>query len=70
MWSFFFCFLLGFFWGGGGGGIFSPDIQNRKGFEDFSSPGVDIIMSNFNAPKTNIKHAQNIGCTCSMCEQS
>ena len=32
--------------------------------------GVDVIMYKFNTPTNITKCAQNIGCTCSMCEQS
>ena len=35
-----------------------------------SKGGEDIIMSKFNTPKNIIKCAQNIGSTCSMCDQS
>ena len=35
-----------------------------------SKCGVDVIMSKFNFPKNIMKCAQNIGCTCSICEQS
>ena len=39
-----------------------------------SKGGVDVIMSKFNTPKNIIKgiikYAQNIRCTCSICEQS
>ena len=36
----------------------------------YSKGSVDVIMAKFNTPKYIIKCAQNIGCTCSMCEQS
>ena len=32
--------------------------------------GVDMKMSTFNAQKYTIKRAQNLGCTCSVCELS
>ena len=35
-----------------------------------SKGGVDVKMPKFNTPKNIIKCAQNIGCTCSICEQS
>ena len=32
--------------------------------------GVDVTMSKFNTHKSNIKYAQNIRYTCSICEKS
>ena len=35
-----------------------------------SKGDAEVLMSKFNSPKNIIKCAQNIGCTCSICEQS
>ena len=45
------------------------ELHTNKQY-NHSKGGVDVNMPKFYSPKNIIESAQNIGCTCSICEHS